>query len=287
MTAIYKRELKSLFTGMIAPIFIAFLLMMTGIYSVARNFSGGYPQFELTLSSLSFIYIIIIPILTMRSFSEEKATKTDQLLYSLPISTSSVVIGKYLAMVSVLGISALLMCFYPIIISIYGTVYFPTAYASIFAFFLLGCALIAIGMFISTVSESQVISAIISIGAFILIFQITGISSLVSESAWVSFALFILVCAALGIVVYLMTKNAFVASAFGALLVCGLSVLYFIKSSLFAGAFGKMLNACAIFQYINNFIYGVFDLSAVIYFVSVIVLFGFLAVQSVDKKRWN
>ena len=154
MTAIYKRELKSLFSGMIAPVFMAFLLLMAGIYTCSVNFGAGYPEFERVISGISFIFLIIVPILTMRSFSEERAARTDQLLYTLPIRTSAVVAGKYLAMVTVLGISTLILCLYPLILSVYGDVYFVTAYASIFAFFLVGCALIAIGMFISSLTES-------------------------------------------------------------------------------------------------------------------------------------
>lgn len=120
MTAIYKRELKSLFSGMIAPVFMAFLLLMAGIYTCSVNFGAGYPEFERVISGISFIFLIIVPILTMRSFSEERAARTDQLLYTLPIRTSAVVAGKYLAMVTVLGISTLILCLYPLILSVYG-----------------------------------------------------------------------------------------------------------------------------------------------------------------------
>ena len=149
---------------------MAFLLLMAGIYTCSVNFGAGYPEFERVISGISFIFLIIVPILTMRSFSEERAARTDQLLYTLPIRTSAVVAGKYLAMVTVLGISTLILCLYPLILSVYGDVYFVTAYASIFAFFLVGCALIAIGMFISSLTESQVISAVLTLGVFILLY---------------------------------------------------------------------------------------------------------------------
>ena len=87
MGAIYRRELKSLFCGMVAPVFIAFVLLMTGVVSSNVNFSGTYPQFEYVVPTVAYIFLLVVPILTMRSFSEEKANKTDQLLYSLPVST--------------------------------------------------------------------------------------------------------------------------------------------------------------------------------------------------------
>lgn len=287
MTAIYKRELKSLFSGMIAPVFMAFLLLMAGIYTCSVNFGAGYPEFERVISGISFIFLIIVPILTMRSFSEERAARTDQLLYTLPIRTSAVVAGKYLAMVTVLGISTLILCLYPLILSVYGDVYFVTAYASIFAFFLVGCALIAIGMFISSLTESQVISAVLTLGVFILLYLMNNISAMILDSTAASFALFILLCIAAALLIYVMTKNAVTSAAVGTVLVVAASIVYVVKSSLFEGAFEKMLNSLAVFSKTYSFMYGVFDIGAVVYYVTVILLFGFLTVQSVDKKRWN
>ena len=287
MSAIYRRELKALFTGMIAPIFMAFLLLMTGIYSVSINFAGLRPQFEYVVPSMLFIFLLIVPILTMRSFSEDKANRTDQLLYSLPLSTTSIVLGKYLAMVTVLGISTAVMCLYPVIISIYGDVYMTTAYASILAFFLLGCALIAIGMFISTLTESQVISAVLTFITLLLLYLLTNITSMIPETALSSLMLFLALTVILAVIVYVMTKNGVMACIIGAILVIAECALYFVKSSLFEGTFAAFLNKLAIFDSLTNFVYGVFDIPALVYYLSVVFLFGFLTVQAFDKKRWN
>ena len=148
MFAQYKKELKGYFYNMTGVVFIALVLIITGIFATIMNFRNGYPEFEQTLDSASFIFFLAVPILTMRSFAEEKSLKTDQLLYSLPTGMTRIVIGKYLAMVTVLGASTLLLCLYPIILSFYGTVNFLGSYSGIFAFFLLGCTLIAIGIVI-------------------------------------------------------------------------------------------------------------------------------------------
>ena len=287
MGAIYRRELKSLFCGMVAPVFIAFVLLMTGVVSSNVNFSGTYPQFEYVVPTVAYIFLLVVPILTMRSFSEEKANKTDQLLYSLPVSTFSVVAGKFLAMVTVLLTACAGMCIYPPILSIYGDVYMPSSYLAIFAFFLMGCAFIAIGMFISTLSESQVISAVVTIGLFLILYLIENVSSQIPTTALASFLLFIALCAIAAVVIYLLTKSSVIAAAVGAVLIIGVSVVYFVNSSLFEGAFANMLNSLNLFTKMYNFMYGIFDLKVIVYYLSVIGLFGFLTVQSFDKKRWN
>ena len=130
---------------MTGAIFAGFVLLLAGIYMVVYNLMGLYPYFEVILPNVAFIYMFAVPVLTMRSIAEEKHSRTDQLLYSLPMSVSSIVLAKYLAMVTVLAVPCAVMCLYPLILASFGTVYFTTAYASLLAFFLLGCSLIAIG----------------------------------------------------------------------------------------------------------------------------------------------
>ncbi|MBR6603185.1 MAG: ABC transporter permease, partial [Clostridia bacterium] len=120
MLSIFKREFKSYFTGVIGALFIAFLLCFTGIYVTSINLRGGYASFEYVLSNIIIVFLLIVPLLTMRSFAEEKHTKTDQLLYSLPMSVGEVVMGKYLAMLAVFAIPVLIMALYPFLLSAFG-----------------------------------------------------------------------------------------------------------------------------------------------------------------------
>ena len=287
MSAIYKRELKSLFSGMIAPIFLSVLLLFCGIYTVSGNIAGGDARFERVVPTVAYILLIIVPILTMQSFAAEKAEKTDQALYSLPLSTTSVVLGKYLAMVSVLGCATLAMCLMPPMLSLFGTVYYPTSYAAIFAFFILGCALIAIGMFISSLTESQVISAVISIGVFLLLSLINYISSLIPSSAIASFIIILVLAVLIAVIAAIMTKNNVVATLVGAALCVAAIVVYFINSSLYEKLVPDLLPKIAIFDKLSNFFYGIFDLKALLFYLSAIFLFVFLTAHAFDKKRWN
>ena len=287
MSAIYKRELHSYFCGMTGPIFVAFLLLMTGIYMTVYNLMGGYPGFEAALSGVSFVFLIAVPVLTMRSLAEEKHAKTDQLLYALPVSLTSVVMAKYLAMVTVLAVPTGVMCFYPLVLNRYGTIGFAGAYGSILAFFLLGCALIAVGMFISSLTESQVIAAVVSVGVLLLTYLMAGLAGMIPESAGASFAGFLVLAVLAGLVVQVMVRNSTVSMGVTAVLVAAVSVLYFIREDLFTGALPELLEALALFDRLYSFTNGIFDLTAIVYYMTVAALFVYLTVQSMDKKRWS
>ena len=175
MLAIYKRELKSYFQSMVGCVFVAFLLVFTGIYFVAYNLSAGYPYFSYSLAGSLIVFIVGIPLITMRSFSEERKNKTDQLLLTAPVSLWKVVLGKYLAMVTVIGIPNVIFCAFPLIIKAQGTAYLKVDYISIGVFFLLGCVYAAIGMFLSALTESQMIAFISTFGILLILYLWNGI----------------------------------------------------------------------------------------------------------------
>lgn len=290
MKAIFKRELKSYFGGMIAYIVIALILAFVGFVSSVLNLSGGYPNFEYSLAESYVILAVIIAIalLTMRCFADEKKEKTDQLLYSLPLNMSGIVMGKYLAMVTVFVIPMGFMCLYPLILSSFGSVNFLQTYSSILAFTLLGCALIAIGMFLSSLTETQVIAAVMSIGAFLAVFFMpTIVSTFLPDTALASFVCFIMLILVLALIVYSLTKSITAGFVTALVLEVANLVLYLVKPEIYAGAFPDMLSQLSLFDRYYTFIYGTFDLTAIIYYLSVSCIFVFLTVQSLEKKRYN
>lgn len=159
MKAIFRRELSSYFTGLSGYVFGAFLLLFAGIYTMAYNIRAAVSNFEYVLSSMSFIFLVIVPILTMRVFAEEKRQKTDQLLYSLPLTMTEVVMGKYLAMLVMFLIPLCIIGIYPAVLSHFGKVNLAAAYGALVGFFFLGAALLAVGAFISSVTDSQGVAA--------------------------------------------------------------------------------------------------------------------------------
>jgi len=181
MLAIYKRELKSYMHSFIGFLFIGVTLFFVGLYFVSNNIFGAYPYFSYTVSSVVFIFMISVPILTMRSLSEERKTKTDQLILTAPISVGKIVLGKYLALVSIFAVAVLITCTYPLIMSQFGTVPMGESYLAILAFFLYGSTCIAIGVFVSSLTESPVIAAVIGFGLLFLGYMMTGICSMVSN----------------------------------------------------------------------------------------------------------
>ncbi|MCL2517150.1 MAG: ABC transporter permease [Oscillospiraceae bacterium] len=287
MGAVYKRELKSYFTGMIGYIFIAFLLIVTGIFAAATNFRGRYPAFEVVLSNVNLIMLLIVPILTMRVMAEEKSAKTDQLMFSLPVSMSQIVISKYLAMCTVYLIPICVMALYPIVLSFFGTVYFLSAFSGLLGYYLLGCALISIGMFLSSLTESQVIAAVMSFGVLLALFLMRGLTSMMPQTAQASYIGFAALLLAFSLVVYLMTKNYWIAFTVAAVSEIILAIVYQFNRIWFGGAFQSLMTWLSLFDRVDSFIYGLFDLTAVVYYLSVIVIFIFLSVQSIEKRRWS
>lgn len=287
MTAVYKRELRSYLTSMTGYLFIFFILLLTGIYFSAYQLDIAYPKFEYTLSAMTFVFLICVPILTMRTLAEERKQKTDQLLLTSPVSVGKIIMGKYLALVTVFAIPMAIICFYPLVMSKFGDISFGSAYTAVLGFFLLGCANLAIGVFISSLTESQVIAAVLTFVFLFAFFMMNGISSFFSEgslSTCITFGLLILAAA---IIIYSMIKNFLISALIGVIGEAALAVVYVINSSFFAGGIQKVLQIFNLSGHFDNFANGIFDINGIVYYLSVIAVCVFLTVQSIVKRRWN
>lgn len=287
MTAIYRRELGSYFHGMTAYVFIAFLLVFAGIYTMIYNLNAGYPNFEYVLQAMSIIFLIAIPVLSMRVVAEERRQKTDQLLYALPLGMTRVVLGKYLAMLTVVAIPCVIMGLYPLLLSTFGSVFLPTAYGTLVGFFLLSATLSAIGLFISSLTENQAVAAGLCFGVMLLLFFMADLSDLVPDSTGASLAALLVTVLAVAGLVRLFTRSTPAALMVAIAGEAGLFVAYLTASDSFSGLFGKLADGLSVFERFYAFVDGVFDLTAVLYFLSVIAVALFLAVQSMEKRRWS
>lgn len=287
MRAVYRHELSSHFTGLTAYVFGTFLLLFAGIFTMMYNIDGALTQFEYTLAEMALVFIIAIPILTMRVISEERRQKTDQLLYSLPISTTGVILGKYLALLTVLLIPTALIGLYPVLLSAYGDLYLPAAFGALAGFFLLGAALLAMGMFISSLTESQAMAAGICFVVMLINYFLTGLASYVGTSAFTSYIAFAVLLLLAAWAVYAMTKNRFLTLIVCALTQCALLLWYFLSPNPFRGAFPAMIEKLSLFSQFYTFVNGVFDLRSVVYLLSVCALFVYLSIQSLEKRRWS
>lgn len=287
MLAIYKKELKSYFTSVTGYLFIAFILAIVGIYFTAYNIQSAYPKFETTLSAVTFVFLISVPVLTMKILAEERKQKTDQLLLTSPVSISGIVLGKYLALVTIYLIPVGILCFYPLILSQYGSINFASAYTAIAGFFFLGCANLSIGVFLSAVTESQVIAAVLAFLVLFFCYVTEGIGSFFSSSASVSCLALAVLIIALAWILYLMVKNVLISLIFAIVAEGILLAFYLVKSSLFEGLIQDFLSIFNLSGHYDNFINGIFDVCGVVYFLSVITICIFLTIQSIAKRRWS
>ncbi len=287
MFAIYRRELQSYFNTMIGWIFAAFMLAFIGFYVMMYNLNMGYGNFEYVLSSLTFVYLIATPLLTMRCYADERRQKTDQLLYSLPLSSTKIALGKYAAMLTVLAIPLLISCAYPLILSMFGNVYAPTAYAAISAFFFMGAALVAMGMFISTLCESQVTAAVACFVLILANYLFSTLASYAPGDVMSTFVLLVIVIALAVAGLCALTKNGLFALAVGLLAVVALVACLVVDSTLLENMIPTLLSDLSLFDRFSPFIEGVYDLNAIVLYVAVGAVFVFLSVNSFEKRRWS
>lgn len=287
MIAVLKHELRLYFHSLTAYVFGAFLLAFVGIGAMLYNIQAAVSNFEFVLSFGSLVFVVIVPILTMRVIAEERKQKTDQLLYALPITTTQVILGKYLALLVVYLIPLALISLYPLLFAQFGEVYLPTSYGSILAFFVLGAALIALGVFISSLTDNQGFAAGIGIAAILLNYYSVSLSKYISSTAFGSLAALCVLVVLLAMLVKYLTKNETLAY-FGA---GGLLVLimgfYMYDPTKFEGLLPQVMADLSLFERFYVFVNGVFDMTAIVYYLTVIIFFLFLAVQSLEKRRYN
>lgn len=287
MAAIFKREFKSLMQNVTGEICITVLLLFTGICVTIYNLVIGYSSFQYAIQLTGIAFLVFIPIMTMRSLSEDRNNRTDKLLFSLPIKTSEIILGKFFAIVAVLAIPIAIMLLYPIILSAYGHMYYGASYSAVLALFLLGIALIAICMFISSLTESPLISALICVGVLLFLLMLPLMIALIPSSALASFIGFIILEALLAVLVWRLTKSSNIGVISAAVMIIPTCAVYYFKGMLFEGLLPKLLGYLSLYDRFYDLNSGNFDLKTVVFFVSVTVYFLFLCVQSLDRRRWN
>lgn len=287
MIAVLKHELRLYFHSLTAYIFGAFLLLVVGIGAMHYNLQKAISNFEYVLSYSSMVFIVIVPILTMRVIAEERKQKTDQLLYSLPISTTKIIVGKYLALLVLYLIPLALISIYPLIFSQYGDVYLLTSYGSLVAYFVMGAALIAVGVFLSSLTENQGFAAGIGIATILFNYFSVSLAEYVSATAAGSAIVLFVLAGLLGWLINHLTKNENLGYGTALGLMALVVALFWLDSSKLEGLVPEIMKTLSLFDRFDTFVNGVFDMTAIVYFASVIIFFLFLSVQSLEKRRYN
>ena len=287
MIAVCKHELRGYFHSLTAYVFGAFLLAVVGVGAMLYNLQAAVSNFEYVLSFSSLVFVVIVPILTMRVLAEERRQKTDQLLYSLPITTTQVILGKYLALLVVYLIPLFVISLYPLIFAQFGEVYLPTSYGSIFAFFVMGAALMAVGVFLSSLTENQGFAAGITIAVILFNYYSVSLSEYISSTAFGSLIALDVLAILLGFLIRYLTRNEGLAYGVALALVLALAAAFLVDSSMFEGLLPAVMEQLSLFERFNTFVNGVFDVTAIVYYLSVIGFSLLLSVQSMEKRRYN
>lgn len=288
MAAIYKKELRAYFTSVTGYIVIAALLMFIGIYFTANNLNYGHPSFAYAIVSVGLIIIIAVPLLTMRSFAEERKSRTDQLLLTAPVSVMSIVLGKWLSMMTVLAVPLGISCLCPLIMLTTGSGTPLVDYSTIFAFFCMCGVYVAIGELISSMTENQIVAAVLTFVALLVLYLWDSLVSFIPASAMASYICLIVLVAIICIVAYSFSKNALATVIIGFAGIAASTVLYFVLGRKMEGMVPEALSSFSMMAPIYNFAYySIFDLRGIILYLSLAALFLVLTMQTVQKRRWS
>ncbi len=285
MKAVFKREFTSCFRSGTGYALSALFVFIVGIFAAAGNVLG-YDNFAYTLYNSGFLYLILVPVLTMKTFSEEKRQKTDQLLYSLPMGSAQIVCAKYFALLAVLAVPTLICALVPIAMSLYGAVNFPLSLASLAAFYLLGAALIAVGMFISTLTENQLIAAYTSFFVLLAAFFLGNLSKMIPSDPAVCALIFAIFAGLLCVVFATLTKKPRLAILLWIVLLVPIVLVAVLSPATPALCLAFIAEKAALFDRFASFSMGILDVKTIVFYLSAAFAFVFFAVESFEKRRW-
>lgn len=290
MTAIFKRELRSYFHGMLGYVLTAFLLASSGIYFLALNLGYGLTDFGYyTLYRTIFMLLLYIPVLTMRSLAEERRSRTDQLLLTSPVPVWGIVLGKFFAMCAVFALPCLMDGVMILILwALGGTVPALAAnFAALLCYFLLGCAAIAMGEFLSGLTENPIIAAVAGFSVLLLAYMMPSLRSLFNAGSAVALAVFTAIAGAASLMAGLRTRSFILGCLTFAALCLGLTGLFLLQSAWLTEAFSAVLSVLCFFTPFEDFVNNSFPLPTLVYYLTVTGMFLFFTAQSIEKRRWN
>lgn len=287
MTAIFKREFKSCFTGMIGWVIAAVSLFFLGLYFTNRNLLYASSDFASVLYTMTMILLFLLPAISMRSFAEERKNKTDQLLLTSPVSIPAIVAGKFLAELAVFALPLAAAVVMPLLLQAFGTVSLVAAYSALLGYLLLGGACLAVGTWISALTENQILAYLATFGALLVAYLMNGIQTMFTTGNLLAFVVFMIVLLVASVLVGVICKRL----AAGAAVFCTgtvvLFVLFQLRPAWLLAAFNAVLSALALFEPFKDIVGGMFSIPAIVYYLSVMGLFLFLTGQALARRRWN
>ena len=287
MAAIFKRETRAYFTGMIGYVTAAVSLFFLGLYFTNRNLMYASSDFASVLYTTTMILLFLLPAISMRSFAEERRNKTDQLLLTSPVSIPAIVLGKFMAEFAVFAAPMVVAIFMPLILLAFGNVSLVSAYSALLAYLLLGAACLSIGTWISALTENQIIAYLATFGALIVTYLMNGIQTMFTSGNLLALIVFLVMLLIASILVGVLCKSLTTGCAVFCVGGVVLAVLFVVRPTWLLSAFDSVLSALALFEPFNDVVGGMFSIPAIVYYLSVIALFLFLTGQALERRRWN
>lgn len=290
MKAIFLKELRTYLKNPIGYVFMGMMLVVLGFYYSFYTMYYQYADYFHVLNAGSSLIIFVVPVLTMRIMAEETKNRTDQMLLTAPIKTSSIVLGKFFAAIVIYLIVLLLSVLQPLttVFAFNGKMAVGMTLGGYLGFFLLGASFIAIGMFISSLTENQLVAAVITISLFSVLMLIDGMYTILPTSRYFSLVVIIVLLAILLFIIYRAIHEIVVTGIIGAVMLLATLLTFFIVPTFFDGLVPAiMAQTFSVFERYADMYTGVFEFADVVFFVSATIFFLFLTYQVVEKKRWS
>ena len=287
MIPIYKKELRTYFTTVSGYIFLTLFLLLVAIFFVMMNVFGRSPGFHMTISQSTILLFIMIPTLTMRLFSEEAKNKTDQLLYTSPITILHIVTGKFFAAFSLFLAAISATVLFPFLIRPYGSLPVTQILGTYIGFMLLGACCIAVGLFISALTDNQIIAAVGAFAANFLLFIVESVAIIMPTTTFASLIFVALVIIGIAGILYYSTKSILVSVVTGSIGVIIAVGLYFYNNLIYDGIIVRSLLWISLFSRFHTFSFGILNLSNIVFYMSFCILFIFMTINILEKRRWR
>jgi len=288
MIPIYKKEMRTYFTQMMGYVFLAFILLLIGLFFTLINLRSRDANFQHVLSNTTLFFLFLVPVLTMRLFAEEARHKTDQLLYTSPLSVTQIVLGKFFAALSLFLIAAVITFILPLMLSIFAdNMPMSRIIGSYVGWILVGVSCIAVGVFISVLTDNQIVAAAGTFAALFVMFLMDAFAMSMPTSTFASITFVVLVVIAVAGIWFNSTRNilsSVVVALIGVALVVG---LYLFNNQVYDGIIVRALNWFSVYARYNRFALGILNISDIVYYVSFCALFIYLSINVIEKRRWR
>jgi len=288
MLAVLRKELKLYFATPAGWVFMIVFLLCSGIMFTIQNIFSLNSDFSSMLNTLIFIYLIVVPLLTMRIFTDEKRLKTDQMLLTSPTPLGEIVGGKFLAALLLFFLTLLITGTYPLILSFHTSSLEGTSIMGTYiGFFLLGGCFISIGLFISATTESMASSAILTIFALFINWILDYLKPMMPASIAAGFIFTVLIAAGIAFRLYSTSRNRLFSLLTGIVLLILSGIIFLTQNDLFYGLIGKVFDWLSLTKRFRPFSIGILPLDGIVYYLSFMAFFLFMTVQQIEKRRWS